>query len=309
MPGRVAALTSPLRRGDHGSRVYAARPVGSCRSPGRPARRAKPSDEPSPVRRPVEARRRVRRGWPRQRHLDRVSASNEHALARAGRRRRVRKPMPGSPGERAAAPRRRAAISRAVAGDDTQPGAVDVRDPRVGLRAGPAGRADAWSRERPAHVAVGLERGELVLARRDDEATERRPARLAIRRRGVASSRPPARPRRPHPTRRAAAPAQGARRAPAVRARRRRPRGSRRGRPGRAGSAPPRAAATQRPRPRRGAQHPAAGARRAGARANAPATTRHDRSRASCSPGISIRSSSRFTAPPPARRGRAAAAS
>ena len=48
------------------------------------------------------------------------------------------------------------------------------------LRAAPARQADVRPRERPAHRPVGRQGGELVRARGDDEAAERRPGRLAV---------------------------------------------------------------------------------------------------------------------------------
>ena len=182
----------------------------------------------------------------------------------------------GPPRDRAAHVRHEQAIAGSVAGDDADPGAVDVRDPRIRLRSGPAREPNARPGERPAHAAVGLERGELVLA-----SPRRRSVRTATssprgRARGAASSRPAARPRRPHRRRRAADPAPAGRRARAGRARRRRPRESRPARPGRAGSAPRRAP------PRRRRSRPARGAASGSGRstgwrsANAAATTLHD---------------------------------
>ena len=217
-------------------------------------------------------------------------------------------PATGPPRDRPARARHEQPIARPVAGDDTDPRAVDVRDPRIGLRPGPAREPNARSGERPAHVcrpARARRARSRVPRRRSDRTATSSPRGT---RRAVASSRPAGRPRRPRPTRRGADPARGARRARAARARRRRPRGSRRARRGRAGSAPLRAQRRRRDR-NRGPQHPARG-RSTGCRsANAAATTLHARSRASCSPGISIRSSSRFTARPPARRARGAGAS
>ena len=105
------------------------------------------------------------------------------------------------------------------------------------LRAAPAREADVRPGERPAHVSLGRQRDELVPPRRDDEAAERRPRRLAVAAEQPLRAVVARRPRRPSRRSRAAAPARAARRAPAAPSRPRPPRGSRRARRGRAGSA------------------------------------------------------------------------
>jgi hypothetical protein len=71
-------------------------------------------------------------------------------------------------------------VAGAVAGDDAERLAGEVCDPRVARRPAPGGEPHARPRERPPHGAVGLERGELPLARRHDEAAERRPRRVGV---------------------------------------------------------------------------------------------------------------------------------
>ena len=185
-----------------------------------------------------------------------------------------------APRERASGAGNEETIARAVAGDDADAGAVDVRDPRVGLGPGPARGADARPGERPAHVAVRLERGELVLARRDDEAAERRPARLAVRRRAGASSRPRCTTQTPASEATSSRPGAGSEKSAGCARSTPTPRGSRRARRGRAGSAtrrdePPTATATS----EREAQPARTRARPARARRTRRETTFHARSR------------------------------
>ena len=144
----------------------------------------------APPRRASSTAPRCRR--PQVRAVARATATVEQRLSRAGTSPRGSRPRrrlgrvceyelaAGSPRESPAISRDEQAIVSAVAGDDAEARSVEVRDPRVRRRAGPVRRTHAGSRKRPAHVAVGLEGCELVLASGDDEAAEGRPARLTV---------------------------------------------------------------------------------------------------------------------------------
>jgi len=83
-------------------------------------------------------------------------------------------PSTRTPCERALLGRGEEPIACAVACDDPEARAIDVRDPCVGPRAAPDCGVDAAPRQRPADGTVGLERDELGSAsRRDHEAAER----------------------------------------------------------------------------------------------------------------------------------------
>ena len=200
-----------------------------------------------------------------------------------------RKPSPGQPrrrNQRHVPPQQ--AIARPVPGDDPQGRAAEVRDPRVDPVAGPAREANVGTGERPADVAVRLDRCQLVRARDDHEPPERRPRSLRL------VAQPPLRavglddpdavgrfheqpPRRRQREERRAA-----------RARRPPPRGSSRAPPARrAGDR-----AGERPRPpraRRRAPHLRAPA---GSRSSYAARRRPRPPRSSCSPGTRVASSS-----------------
>ena len=125
-----------------------------------------------------------------------VDVDDPHAPSRVAYASRW--PSPGShTGARSRGAGVEQAVALAVAADDPQFAAREVRDPRVGLRAAPAWEAHVRPRERPAH------RLRPASARRArSRATRRRSGRTATTtprgsRRAAASSRPRRRPTRP----------------------------------------------------------------------------------------------------------------
>ena len=176
------------------------------------------------------------------------------------------------------------------------------------LRAAPARERHVRPRERPAHRPVRLERDELVRARRDDEAAERRPRRLAVVAEQPLRAVLRRRPRRPSRRSTSSRPGAGSEKSAGcasstpttsrISSRTARPGGL---------SSPATTTTRERDRPRPASTIGAAAAARAPRTRRD--TTAHERSRASCSPGISIRSSSRFTPSPRASRARGAGAS
>ena len=124
---------------------------------------ARDEQEPRPVGRPREqARRGVRRGAPEQR----ARVGVEHVDAAARRRVREHVPRAGSPrrrDERRRGPAVLVDVAGAVPGDDVQAAPTQVGDARVGVAAAPAREAHVRARELPAHLALRIERHELVV--------------------------------------------------------------------------------------------------------------------------------------------------
>ena len=184
------------------------------------------------------------------------------------------------------------AVAHAVAAHHAERSCAPVHDAGVGLGARPAWEAHVGACERPADVAVRLERRELRATRRDHEAPERRPARLAVGAEQPLRAVGLLRPRRPRPRRRAAGHRPGAGTAPAARVRHRPPHGPRRAPPGPAGSrGPPRAARQPPPRSRLRESCASAAARLRARRRRRGRRLALARARPSA-PGTSIRSSS-----------------